>query len=243
MKSIFKSTVFSILLSLFISNTQLLFAQSKYARTAFRVGTDLFGIGNSIFNNERTQFEINTDLALDKYFIVADFGVDNLTLGSNTITVPTKQTFSYNNTGYYFRIGADVNFMRNDPNNHVIFFGLRYGRSFFSDDLTYEGSNDNFEVSPIESGNENVRGSWFELAAGMKVNLWKELFVGYTVRYKFFRNINNEGFLTPYEMPGYGVYEKESRVGFNYQIFWRFPIKKNATIREQVEGAIKSETK
>ena len=236
MKSISKFTGSSLLLLLlFFNDSSLLFAQSKYAPSALRVGTDLFGIGTTIFGENRQRFEINGDLALDKYFLVADFGIDNFNLDNQVLD---KQTFSYNNEGYYFRIGADVNFMPNDPNHHAIFFGVRYARSFFSDKLSWQGENEYFDVPPIESGNDNVRGQWFELAAGMKVNIWKELFVGYTVHYKFFRKINNEGILTPYEMPGYGNYEKETRVGFNYQIFWRFPFKKNATIQKEVEGAI-----
>ena len=241
MQSILRSTVFStLLLVLFPGFTNLLYAQSKYNPSALRVGTDLYGIGRTIFGEDRLKFELNADLALDKYFLVADFGIDNLQLDNRTINSQpdNEQTFSYKNDGYYFRIGADVNFMEDDPDNHVIFFGIRYARSFFNDQLTWQARHDFFEVPAIESGNNSVRGRWFELAAGMKVNLWKELFVGYTVRYKFFRKINNEGFLTPYEMPGYGVYEKENRVGFHYQIFWRFPFKNQPTVKDLVEGAI-----
>ena len=78
--------------------------------------------------------------------------------------------------------------------------------------------------------NNNVRGRWFELNAGMKVNIWKSLYMGlYRAITSFLRNLEGEsGVLTPYEMPGYGVYEKKSRIGFNYQIFWRFPLKEKS---------------
>jgi hypothetical protein len=241
MKLISRFTVVSLLLLLLLpAFSNLLYSQSKYKPSAVRVGTDLYGIGRTIFGEDRQKYEINADLALDKYFLVADFGIDNLQLDDRVINAQSEneQTFSYKNDGYYFKLGADVNFMEDDPNNHVIFFGLRYARSFFSDELTLQSKSDVFVLPPLESGNDNIRGRWFELAAGMKVNLWKELFVGYTVKYKVFRKINNEGFLTPYEMPGYGVYEKENRVGFHYQIFWRFPFKNQPTVKDMVEEAI-----
>lgn len=241
MKLILRCTVFNILILIVVSVfSNSLYAQSKFAPTAVRVGTDVYGIGRTIFGEDRQKFELNGDLALDKYFLVLDLGIDNLQLDNRVINAESdnEQAFSYENDGYYFKLGADVNFMEDDPNNNVIFFGVRYARSFFSDKLIWQGKSNVFELPPVESGNENVRGRWFELAAGMKVNLWKELFVGYTVKYKFFRKINNEGFLTPYEMPGYGVYEKENRVAFHYQISWRFPFKKQISLQDQIEKGV-----
>lgn len=201
-----------------------LWAQGKYIPHSFKIGTDVFALGTTFFGEDRERYELNTDLAIHKYFLVADFGVDNIDL--------TEETFDYSNDGYYFRVGADVNFMPTDEDNNVIFFGVRYARSYFNDKLAWngEGQFPLYDVPLITSSNSKLRGRWFELAVGMKVNIWKELFVGYTVHYKFARNLEGEGVLTPYEMPGYGVYESEKRVGFSYQVFWRIPFRKNPLI-------------
>lgn len=194
-----------------------LMAQSRYAPTAVRVGTDVFGLGQTIFGDGRQRIELNGDLALDKYFLAVDFGMDNLDL--------QKETFSYSSEGYYFRVGADINFMPEDENHNVIFFGARYAKSFFQDNLYWRAENSYYPISAVESSNDNLTGSWAELVGGMKVNVWKNLFVGYTVRFKFLRTVKGEGILIPYEMPGYGAFESKNRIGFNYQVHWRFPLK------------------
>lgn len=192
-------------------------AQSKYIPTAVRIGTDIYGIGQTFIGDKRQRMELNGDLAISKYFLAFDFGIDNLDL--------KKETFSYSNEGYYFRVGADINFMAEDKDNNALFFGARYAKSFFKDNLFWEADNPYYPISSMESSNSDIKGSWFELVGGIKVNVWKALYIGYTVRFKFIRNLKNEGALIPYEMPGYGTYESKNRMGFNYQIFWRFPFK------------------
>lgn len=208
--------IFSIcLISILCQNP--LSAQSKYQPTAIRVGTDVLGLGQTFFGDKRERVEINGDLALGKYFLAVDAGIDNLNLD--------KETFSYSTNGRYFRVGADVNLMPEDEDNNAIFFGIRYARSFFNDNLYWDAENPYYAVPTIESSNAGLKGSWFELVGGMKVNVWKALYVGYTVRFKFIRNVKGDGVLIPYEMPGYGPYESKNRIGFNYQVSWRFPFK------------------
>lgn len=192
-------------------------AQSQYFPTAVRVGTDVLGLGQTIFGDSRQRIEANGDLAIDKYFLALDMGIDNLDL--------QKETFSYSSEGYYFRTGIDVNFMPEDEDHNAIFFGVRYARSYFKDNLQWQAESGYYPISAIESGNEKLRGGWAELVGGMKVNVWKNLFVGYTVRFKFIRSVKGEGNLIPYEMPGYGPYESKNRIGFNYQVHWRIPFK------------------
>ena len=86
----------------------------------------------SAFGEDRIRYEITGDLEIDKYFLVADFGVDNIRLDNVPVA---NEVFSYANEGYYFRIGADVNFIPEDENSNAIFFGFRYARSFFSDEM------------------------------------------------------------------------------------------------------------
>lgn len=192
-------------------------AQSQYFPTAVRVGTDVLGLGQTFFGDGRERIEVNGDLAIDKYFLALDIGIDNLNL--------EKETFSYASEGYYFRTGIDVNFMPEDEDHNALFFGVRYARSYFQDNLQWLAENPYYPINAIESSNETLRGSWAELVGGMKVNVWKDLFVGYTVRFKFLRTVKNDGILIPYEMPGYGPFESKNRIGFNYQIHWRIPLR------------------
>src|SRR5699024_6994215 len=131
MRLISRYTLFSIvLLVLTTLQATALRAQSQYFPTAVRVGTDMLGLGQSIFGDSRQRIEVNGDLAIDKYFLALDMGIDNLDL--------QKETFSYSSEGYYFRTGIDVNFMPEDEDHNAIFFGVRYARSYFKDNLQWQ---------------------------------------------------------------------------------------------------------
>lgn len=218
MRLISRYTLFNIVLLLLaaLHATPSMAQSHQYHPTAVRVGTDLLGLGQTFFGDGRQRIEINGDLAIDKYFFALDVGMDNLEL--------QEETFSYSSDGYYFRTGIDVNFMADDEDHNAMFFGVRYARSYFQDNLHWRADNPYYPISTIASSNENLRGSWAELVGGMKVKVWQNLFVGYTVRFKFLRTVKGDGNLIPYEMPGYGRFENKNRIGFNYQVHWRIPL-------------------
>src|SRR5690606_7068874 len=99
-----------IVLQLLVIFQGQLLAQGKYLPHSMRIGTDVLGIGTSIFDETRQRYELNADLAINKYFLVADVGIDNIKF--------KEENFDYANKGYYFRVGADVNFMPKDVNNN-----------------------------------------------------------------------------------------------------------------------------
>ncbi len=43
---------------------------------------------------------------------------------------------NYSNDGTYWRVGVDVNLLVKDPDRNMLFFGARYGKANFSQDLT-----------------------------------------------------------------------------------------------------------
>jgi hypothetical protein len=67
---------------------------------------------------------------------------------------------------------------------------------------------------------------WGELTVGLRVKIWKEFWMGYTARMKFFPTIGNAGEIQTYDVPGYGLAAKRTYYGFNYQVFWRIPFKR-----------------
>lgn len=192
-------------------------AQSDFSPSAVRIGTDIVAIGQTVLSPDKDLFEVNADVAFSKYFLTLDAGMDNI--------VRNGEDYTYENRGKYFRLGADINFMPNDPDNNVFFFGLRYGRSYFNDNLTVRSEDDIYGAYTLYSENTNLTARWFEMATGFKVRVWKAFFLGYTFRIKFSSKINGAtGNLTPYEIPGYGEAADPTEVGVNYQIFYRIPL-------------------
>lgn len=190
----------------------------KYLPTGLRIGTDVLSIVRSYAGEKFDGWEVNADVDFYKYYLAVDYGS-----WSRHLTLPTG---NYENDGTYFRVGADVNFLAKDPDRNMVFLGLRYGQSSFSEHLNYESTDVNYGILQHELVNSNMTGRWGEVTTGLRVNLWKGLGMGYTVRLKFMPRTQGGGELVPYEIPGYGLAANKIYWGFNYQIFWRIPFRK-----------------
>jgi hypothetical protein len=113
----------------------------------------------------------------------------------------------------------------------MFFIGARYGHANFSDNLTV------FAYNRLTGGYENlayaqsgVNARWFELTTGIRVKIWKVLWMGYTARFKFGLKYDNTENIVPGDVPGYGRTNKDSYWGFNYQIFIRIPVRKQPPV-------------
>jgi hypothetical protein len=193
-----------------------------------------------IFSEKRGFFEAEADIDINRFFLVANYGTSNYQLD--------KPTFSYTNDGNYLRFGADINFMHEDPHNNVAFFGLRYATASFKDQLNYTTS----QIIQSETGwpnttesiaNDHVNARWIEMVTGMKIRVVKQLYLGFTVRYKIFMNPNGASGLKPYYIPGFGKNIGKSAFGFNYYISYRLPFRKKTVFLDENEKVIKKKEK
>lgn len=184
-----------------------------------RIGTDVLAMGISYFDDTFEGWEMSADVDFDRYYLVTEFGY-----WAKDLSTPAD---TYSNSGRYFRVGADVNFLTKDPDKNMFFLGLRYGRSTFSEDL-HIVKTDSMWTTPINNTykNSNIKGSWFELTTGIRVKIWKMIWLGYTARFKFGLSTNESGNLIPHDIPGYGTTYKDSTWGFNYLILVRIPVRK-----------------
>jgi hypothetical protein len=187
---------------------------SKFTPSAVRVGTDLISIGTSIADPNMFRFEINADTDVHKYFVSFDYGYAHLNRADSG--------FTYQNTGTYFRLGPDVNVLSPDKDNNTVFFGIRYARGFYSDVLSINQQTKHWGNVQATLKNSGVQSQWVEFVGGVKIQLIKQLYIGFTGRYKFGLSLKGAGDLTPYDAPGFGTSNKTSAFGFNYHLFYRF---------------------
>ncbi|MGI9543584.1 MAG: DUF6048 family protein [Cyclobacteriaceae bacterium] len=188
---------------------------------ALRVGVDLSQIARQIIFDEFTSlYEVHADLGLHNYFLVVDYG--------HAESKRQKEDFDYTNNGNYLRLGLDVNFLKKDRNQTVVFFGIRYATSTFKDMLEFDRV-DAFGNHQLLFQTNGSKANWFEVNMGLKVKIWKGLYLGYTARYKFGLQLKNQNGLIPLDIPGYGKFQIDDtdNFGFNYHLFWRFPLSKS----------------
>lgn len=189
--------------------------------TGIRVGTDLILIGTSAFNTDFSGWEVNGDVDFGRYYLAVDVG--------NWNREQTMVNGLYSTHGNYLRLGIDVNFLLKDPDRNMIFFGLRYGRSMYDERVTYSDSANYYGPYQVDESNLGAQAGWVELVGGLRVKIWKELWMGYTARMKLLPQTTNNPAFESYEIPGYGLTFKNVYWGFNYQVFWRFPVKRRAS--------------
>ena len=192
--------------------------KNKYLPTGIRIGTDLAALIKSKVQNDFKGWEVNADVDFNRYYLAMDYGSWGRTY--------TTDSADYSNDGRYWRVGVDVNFLTKDPEHNMFFIGMRYGRASFSENMSIRSYDPVWGHLTRDYSNEAVTSRWLELTSGIRVKIWKMIWMGYTARFKF--GLKNEGDseMLPHDVPGYGRTDKDSYWGFNYQIFVRLPVRK-----------------
>jgi hypothetical protein len=199
----------------------------KTDRYGIRVGVDLSKLARSFYEDDYKGLEIVGDYRLTKKFWLAgEIGNENKTTDDDQLDFKTK--------GTYFKVGFDYNTYENwlDMENQLT-VGLRYGVSSFSQELlSYEIYNPNpfFVEDPLVISGEKFTGlsaSWLEAVAGVKVEVFSNLYVGFSLRlYRIVSNKKPDNFDNLY-IPGYGrTFNGEFGAGFNYTVSYFVPIYK-----------------
>jgi hypothetical protein len=190
----------------------------SFRPTGLRLGLDLIPLVRSLVDSEFSGWEAAADVDFHRYYLVLEYG-------GLAVQQPTSDG-DHESEGSYYRFGADFNFIRNDPDRNAFFFGMRYARSSFQEKLTYAYEDPVWGdgVRTVSIGNGTA--GWVEMVMGMKVKIWKELWLGFTSRYKFALAAEGSDQMNPYLVPGYGLAGRRSYWGFNYHAFYRIPFRK-----------------
>jgi len=155
---------------------------------------------------------LDYSLKNDVYFILeAGFG--------NSVIDYTD--LKYNTTNSFARIGFDKSMLqRLFPNDwDIIFVGVRYGVGFIKRSEASFTTNDNFwGVTTGIIPAVNLTAHWAELTAGLRIELLKSFYAGYTVRAKFLLNQAPFRELPPAFVAGFGKIEKTTSFDFNFYL-------------------------
>lgn len=176
-----------------------------------------FDVGKFLMNslaNDKSSYEV----ALDYYWKNELYGVLETGAGNSSINYPDLQ---YKSTNLFFRAGMDkAMFVRKKPQDWgMAFVGFRYGFGLIKRSEAQYTTNDG--LGGITSGSVpslNFTAHWFELTGGMRVELFKNTFAGWNVRFKFLLNQGAFGSLKPAYIAGYGGGEKGTAFDYNFYI-------------------------
>ena len=189
----------------------------------------LDGIAN-LFGQSYGNYEIAAELDLhNRFFPVWEIGIGH---ADNT---PEGLNFTYRNkASLYNRVGMNYNFGYNKTAMSFFYIGIRYGFSFFTYDI------DNILVeSPFWGESEKLQitgqkswAHWGELLGGLRVQVYKNFYMGWTVRYRLMFSHKKNTYSQPWYIPGFGT--DSSPFGFTYTVGYRFSFgKKEKKIESQ----------
>lgn len=240
LKSFFNLALVLISLSAFAQEKKTDSIIPKTERYGLRVGTDLYKIARSLYDEDYKGFEITADYRFSKrIYFAGEIGNENKTTDEPQLNFTTK--------GTYFKAGFDYNIYENwlDMEN-MITLGMRYGVSSFSQELnSYRIYNPNpyFDESDIVNESRKYDGlsaHWIEIVAGVKAEVFDNFFLGFTVRMnRLVSNKKPDNFDNLY-IPGFNrTYDGDFGVGFNYTVSYFIPIYKKKNMPEVEEKKAK----
>ncbi|WP_159521083.1 DUF6048 family protein [Sunxiuqinia indica] len=184
-----------------------------------RVGMDLSRSLQHFWNKGNrygTEFSVDMELVPNLYPTL-ETGWEKLRL--------TQDYLDYSAAGSYSKIGFDYNILvaENRQDMDMVYVGLRYGftlanqqvKSFYVPNYwgDYSGSFDK----------QNYSAQWTEIVFGMKGEVLKNFFIGWSIRGKL--KLGQKDFDLPhvYFNPGFGPAEKKFNFDFSYSVYYNFP--------------------
>ncbi len=192
---------------------------------SLRFGVDVSKPILGLFKKDYTGVEFVADYHIKKnYYIATEFGFETRTF--------EETTFSYTTKGSFYKIGFDYNLYENLIGmDNMIYIGLRYGRSSFSQEvLSYSTStNGQYWNSASHSGTtyNNLNASWATVLLGLKAETFKNVFIGASLQInRLLSQKQPDGFQNLYA-PGYNrIGLNDLSAGFNYTISYTIPLTK-----------------
>ncbi|MBO4589667.1 MAG: hypothetical protein J5698_01660 [Bacteroidaceae bacterium] len=119
----------------------------------------------------------------------------------------------------YYRIGMDYNFQYRNRKSSYIIGGARVGYSQSTYEVEAPALDDDVfgTAAPFHLTDMPCRALWAEALVGVRVQMWKNLYLCWTVRYKRNLSITTSANGNPWFVPGFGAYGNEA-VGATYSV-------------------------
>ena len=194
-----------------------------------RLGFDLSNPIISLSNDDNLSYEIVGDLQItDDLYLAAEYGSIDRYIEDENI--------DFNSVGNYLKIGFDFNMFNNWVGmDNSIYIGLRYASSSFSnkvDSYTVRSGDDYFS-NLVDNGYENIthnnlNGNWIEILTGVKVETFKNLYLGISLRLKKLLSDTKPSNFDNLFIPGFNKVTDDNTwgSGFNYTLTYSIPFKK-----------------
>lgn len=196
-----------------------------------RFGCDLtrFAVGEFQSGRKAIEFSWDTEVKSDLFYTV-ELGLESTTKDNNSIR--------YKSDGFYGRLGFDHNILKRDQvkKRDIVYIGLRYG--FYritqqTDWYMIPGSHQGDTITGSFSS-KSLNGHWLEAVFGVKVELFKNFYLGASLRPRFLL-FSKKDINYPCYMPGFGNGANKSSFGITYSAYYQVPFMKVKPKKKEVK--------
>lgn len=184
-------------------------------RHQIRLGVDLARVGFNFMFPSRVGVEFQADYALRKndVYLAAEAGYGQGNIDYSFLKYTTQSTF--------VRLGIEKSFLDKvgDEDFDIGFLGFRYGIASGSySDAEFSVTSPFGGRSEGEEPGRNFVVHWGEIVGGIKVEVWRGIFLGWTVRGKFLFNPKQFPSIAPNYIAGYGKGDRTSVFDFSFYL-------------------------
>lgn len=176
----------------------------------------------NLFGVQYGSYEVALEVdLLHRFFPVLEVGVGH----ANYTPEDNNYTFSCNKS-FYGRLGLNYNFLYKNGSKSFITVGARYALSSFSYSWQNITLNDSYWGTEYitNTPEQNAFAHWAEIVVGLRVQVYKNFYMGFTGRYRFLVGCDESEYGAPYFIPGFGP--KNQSFGFTYVVGYDLPIAK-----------------
>ncbi|MGM0532016.1 MAG: DUF6048 family protein [Bacteroidota bacterium] len=184
-----------------------------------RLGIDVSGFAWEYFVPSRRNIGITGDLEINpKYYAVAEAG--------RLETDRKEENHHYLSNGYYGKIGFDRNFLEPQPLSRydMLYAGFRLGGATLSHQAeNIVISNEYWGDYTGNIPSHRINSLWAEVVGGIKTEVFKNFFMGWSIRGQLLLFRQKEAEMKPWLIPGYGNPESNTSIFITYTLSYRIP--------------------
>lgn len=201
------------------------------------LGIDLSPFILRAFDDSRTGMIVSGRYGLrDKVFAAAELGYENVDYQNHqTIDVSDTETrsaydYAHTSNGSFLRAGLDYNLFKpyDEPDNKdYVGVGFRYGFAYQQQESSaFTIGNGYWDDYTGDGTSSSVNSHWAELIFGLRTQLFKNFYAGWSIRGKMLIHSGHTGVMDPYAIPGFGKNTGRLTLGFSYSLEYQIPFGK-----------------
>lgn len=199
------------------------------------VSADLYGLGSKLLGSDFLSSEVGVGVNLKNRYM------PTVEIGMGKTDKWNENGIHYKTNSPYFRVGVDYNFrFKKLDYEDWLYIGVRYGYSTFKYDIGNAPIVDPDFGSKIENPNliDPIWGgssipyhengisshmSWYEFVLGLRTKIYKNFFMGWTIRLRYKLSAKESFNSQPWYVPGYGKFGSSAN-GMTYTLIYKFSL-------------------